>query len=124
MADFSLTTLFVVPVGQTTVPSSGSTQDLTAGTVGIFNNVYATVTATTIKSAPYFYIAQGRENTYLQGSKRSDKIAGGAVALTGNVQTIRPAGSNVTEWYKTTGAGTDVKTGVGTGASTGVGTGV
>jgi hypothetical protein len=33
MADFSLTTLFVVPVGQTAVPSSGSTQDLSAGTV-------------------------------------------------------------------------------------------
>ena len=34
MADFSLTTLFVVPVGQTTLPNSGSTQDLTAGQVG------------------------------------------------------------------------------------------
>jgi len=31
MADFSLTTLFVVPVGQSAVPSSGSTQDLTPG---------------------------------------------------------------------------------------------
>ena len=31
MADFSLTTLFVVPVGQTAVPSSGSTQDLDPG---------------------------------------------------------------------------------------------
>ena len=29
MADFSLTTFFVVPVGQTAFPSSGSTQDLT-----------------------------------------------------------------------------------------------
>ena len=45
MADFSLTTLFVVPVGQTAVPSSGSTQDLTAGQVGIFDQNYATVTA-------------------------------------------------------------------------------
>ena len=35
MADFSLTTLFVVPVGNT-LPSSGSTQNLTAGQVGIF----------------------------------------------------------------------------------------
>jgi len=97
MADFSLTTLFVVPVGQTSVPSSGSTQDLTPGQVGIFNSAYATVNASTINSSPYFYIAQGRQNTYLQGSKRSDKIAGGSVVLTGNAQTIRPNGSNVTE---------------------------
>ena len=87
MADFSLTTLFVVPVGQTTLPSSGSTQDLTAGQVGIFKNDYSVATALNIAAAPYFYVAQGRENTYLQGSKRSDKISAG----------------NVTEWYKVVG---------------------
>jgi hypothetical protein len=100
MADFSLTTLFVVPVGQTALPSSGSTQDLTAGQVGIFNSNYATVDDTTIVNSPYFYIAQGRQNTYLQGSKRSDKIAGcieGAVCK-----------SNVTEWYKVNGCSTPV----------------
>ena len=106
MADFSLTTLFVVPVGQDAVPSSGSTQDLTAGTVGIFNNLYATVDGTTIKSAPYFYIAQGRTNTYLQGSKRSDKIGVQTTALTGNAQTIVTKNSNVTEWYKVSGCPT------------------
>jgi hypothetical protein len=106
MADFSLTTLFVVPVGQTAVPSSGSTQDLTAGTVGIFNNLYATVTSTTIKSAPYFYIAQGRTNTYLQGSKRSDKIGVATTVLTGNAETIIAKNSNVTEWYKVSGCPT------------------
>ena len=106
MADFSLTTLFVVPVGQTAVPSSGSTQDLDPGIVGIFNNVYATVDATTIKAAPYFYIAQGRTNTYLQGSKRSDKIGVQTTALTGNAQTISTKNSNVTEWYKVTGCPT------------------
>jgi hypothetical protein len=106
MADFSLTTLFVVPVGQQAVPSSGSTQDLTAGTVGIFDNVYATVDATTIKAAPYFYIAQGRDNTYLQGSKRSDKIGVQTTALTGNAQTISTKNSNVTEWYKVSGCPT------------------
>jgi hypothetical protein len=106
MADFSLTTLFVVPVGQTAVPSSGSTQDLSVGTVGIFNNLYATVDATTIKAAPYFYIAQGRENTYLQGSKRSDKIGVSTTALTGNAQTIATKNSNVTEWYKVSGCPT------------------
>jgi len=94
MADFSLTTLFVVPVGQTSLPSSGSTQDLTAGQVGIFNSNYATVTAGTIAAAPYVYIAQGRQNTYLQGSKRSDKISG---------KLNTGSGQNVTEWYKVSG---------------------
>lgn len=97
MADFSLTTLFVVPVGQATVPSSGSTQDLDPGIVGIFNNVYATVTDLTIVNSPYFYVAQGRDNTYLQGSKRSDRISGI------NNSTY---GTNVTEWYKVTGCPT------------------
>jgi hypothetical protein len=106
MADFSLTTLFVVPVGQAALPSSGSTQNLTAGQVGIFNNLYATVTSGTINNFPYFYIAQGRTNTYLQGSKRSDRISGGGVVLTGNAQTVRPQGSNVTEWYKVSGCPT------------------
>jgi hypothetical protein len=90
MADFSITTLFVVPVGQTALPSSGSTQDLTAGEVGLFDNKYALATAGNIGDAPYFYIAQGRENTYLQGSKRSDKIKGGV-------------GGNVVEYYKVQG---------------------
>lgn len=98
MADFSLTTLFVVPVGQTSLPSAGSTQDLTAGQVGFFRNDYSVATAANIAAAPYFYVAQGRQNTYLQGSKRSDKIKG------------CPSGSgcssNVTEWYKVSGCGT------------------
>lgn len=90
MADFSLTTLFVVPVGQTTLPSSGSTQELTAGQFGIFTNTYALATTGNIAAAPYFYIAQGRQNTYLQSSKRSDKIAS----------------SVVSEWYKVVGNST------------------
>lgn len=98
MADFSLTTLFVIPVGQTALPSSGSTQDLTAGQVGLFRNDYTIATAGNIAAAPYFYVAQGRANTYLQGSKRSDKIKG------------CPSGtgckSNVTEWYKVVGCPT------------------
>jgi hypothetical protein len=51
-----------------------------------------------IAASPYFYVAQGRVNTYLQGSKRSDKISG------------CPSGSscksNVTEWYRVTGCAT------------------
>ena len=96
MADFSLTTLFVVPVGQTTFPSSGSTQNLTAGQVGIFSNDYAATN--TPGSFPYFYVAQGRVNTYLQGSKRSDKIAGCAAGAN--------CKSNVSEWYTVTGCPT------------------
>jgi hypothetical protein len=100
MADFSLTTLFVVPVGQSALPSSGSTQDLTAGQVGIFRSNYTLATAANIAASPYFYVAQGRTNTYLQGSKRSDKIKG------------CPSGSgcssNVTEWYKVDGCPTPV----------------
>jgi hypothetical protein len=100
----------VVPVGQDAVPSSGSisTQNLTEGQVGIFNSAYSSVDATSILSTPYFYIAQGRQNTYLQGSKRSDKIGTTpTIALTGNAQTIRPtANSNVTEWYKVSGCPT------------------
>lgn len=96
MADFSLTTLFVVPVGNV-LPSSGSTQDLSAGQFGIFRSDYSVANAGNIADKPYFYLAQGRTNTYLQGSKRSDKIAG------------CPSGSscksNVTEWYKVSGCG-------------------
>jgi hypothetical protein len=89
MADFSLTTLFVVPVGNS-LPSAGSTQDLTAGQFGIFTSIYTVANAGNINDYPYFYLAQGRVNTYLQGSKRSDKIAA----------------SNVTEWYKVAGCST------------------
>lgn len=100
MADFSLTTLFVAPVTQTALPSAGSTQDLTAGQVGVFLNTYAVATAGNIAAAPYFYIAQGRTNTYMQGSKRSDKIKG-CPSGTG-------CNSNVLEWYKVGGCGTPV----------------
>ena len=102
MADFSLTTLFVVPVGGTPA-SSGSTQDLAAGEVGFYGTLagvpYSVLAAGDMASVPYFYIAQGRTNTYLQGSKRSDKIAG-VLNSTGR--------TNVTEWYKTVGNSTAV----------------
>ena len=91
MSDFSLTTLFVVPVGNT-LPSSGSTQDLVAGKFGVFRSDYTVANAGNIAALPYFYLTQGRTNTYLQGSKRSDKISSTA--------------TNVTKWYKVTGCGT------------------
>lgn len=90
MSDFALRTLFVVPVGNS-LPSSGSTQDLTAGQVGFFRNDYTVANAGNIAAAKYFYVAQGRENNYLQGSKRSDKIKGCASAN---------CTSNVTNFYK------------------------
>ena len=101
MADFSLTTLFVVPVGQTTLPSSGSTQDLTAGQVGFFDESYAAIPlAEDVTSTKYFYVAQGRSNTYLQGSKRSDKISLDASDLRNrNV-------NNVSELYSVKGCAT------------------
>jgi hypothetical protein len=109
MADFSLTTLFVVPKGST-IASANSTQDLAAGQVGVFGTLpgpapapptnYVAMTAGNIVNASYFYIAQGRQNTYLLGSKRSDKIKGCLAANCGN--------SNVTEWYKVTGCATPV----------------
>lgn len=97
MADFSLTTLFVVPVGNT-IPTSGSTQDLSAGKVGFFKPDYTTASATNIEDAgiKYFYVAQGRSNTYLQGSKRSAKIAG-------YLQNAGVNPTNVTEFYKVAG---------------------
>jgi len=98
MADFSLTTVFVVPVEQDALPTDGSTQDLTAGQVGIYLNDYSVATDDNIDDAPYFYIAQGRTNTYLQGSKRSDKIKG--------CPRHYACRSNVTEWYKVTGCPT------------------
>ena len=99
MADFSLTTLFVVPVGST-IANSGSTQDLSAGKVGFFKADYTVASAANITTNnPYFYVAQGRTNTYLQGSKRSDKISGCAGTNPG-------CRTNVTEWYKVSGCPT------------------
>jgi len=101
MADFSLTTLFVVPVGQTDFPSSGSTQDLTPGQVGFYTDTYDAVDPINddIDDSQYFYVAQGRENTYLQGSKRSGKIA-----YKNSNTFYQPA--NITELYSVKGCAT------------------
>ena len=102
MADFSLTTLFVVPVGQTDFPSSGSTQDLTAGQVGFFYPDYSAVNPMNddVSDEAYFYVAQGRANTYLQGSKRSGKISLDASDFGNKNQ------NNVTELYSIKGCAT------------------
>jgi len=96
-----LTTLFVVPVGQTDFPSSGSTQDLTPGQVGFYTDTYDAVDPINddIDDSQYFYVAQGRENTYLQGSKRSGKIA-----YKNSNTFYQPA--NITELYSVKGCAT------------------
>jgi hypothetical protein len=103
MADFSLTTLFVVPAAQTEL-SGSATQDLAPGILGVYDNNYASVgnsvTGNNATDAPYFYIAQGRTSNYLQGSKRSDKIAGCNQKVS-----CQP---NVFEWYKVVGCPTPV----------------
>ena len=107
MSTFALTTLFVVPVGES-LPSSGtkSTQDLAAGELGFFSSNYAAVDATDIAASPYFYVAQGRSNTYLQGSKRSDKIKGCPGQSATPPVAVKTCNSNVTEWYKVSGCAT------------------
>jgi hypothetical protein len=106
MADFSLNTLFVVPSGSganASIASTGFTQNLVAGKVGFFNADYTAIDPSDVPgtlSGNYFYVAQGRENTYLQGTKRSDKIAG--------CPTGSSCKSNVTEFYKISGCPTPV----------------
>lgn len=71
--DFSLTTLFVVPSG--TLASSGSTQNLTGGQLGVFLPDYTIATTGNIAAAQYVQIAQGRTEVIPGlGSKRSDRI--------------------------------------------------
>jgi len=83
--DYSLTTLFVDTQGGT-LATTGSTQNLLGGQIGVFSPAYAALTNGTIAGNAYVYIAQGRlENVPGQGSKRSDKISP----------------SNVLLWYKT-----------------------
>ena len=70
--DFTLPLFLVVP-SASTVATTGSTYDLTAGKLGIYKEDYTAVTAGTIAASKYIYIAQGRvERT--QPSLRSDKI--------------------------------------------------
>lgn len=82
--DFSLPTLYVLPVGNT-IPTTGSTEDLAANQFGVYLNTHAVATAGNIAAAPYFYFAQGRPSTIPGvGTKKSDKISA----------------SKVKKWYK------------------------
>lgn len=75
---FSLRNLFVLPVDYV-LATSGSTQDLAAGEVGFFKEDYSVTDGT--GTPKYIYIAQGRAENYLAGSKRSDKIAASKVKV-------------------------------------------
>lgn len=89
--DFSLTTLFVDANGGT-LASTGSTQNLAGGVIGVFNPDYTIASTGTIVSQKYIYIAEGRIEVIPSnvstgfgttgnqlGSKRSDKIAAAKV---------------------------------------------
>lgn len=90
--DFSLTTLFVIPAGNT-LPVADSTDALTANQFGVFNEAYVARTAANIATSQYIYFAQGRAQ-YLPGvgTKRSDKIYA----------------ANKITWYKVPGTCTSV----------------
>lgn len=70
--DFSLTHVYVVPVGNT-LPTSGSSENLTNGQLGIFKDAAVTAaTAGNVSSANYIQVFQGNDLSI--GSHRSDKI--------------------------------------------------
>jgi hypothetical protein len=88
MSTYSLRTIFVFPVGNT-LPSSGSTENLTNRQVGVFKDAARTVaTAGNVSSADFIQIAQGQDLSL--GSKISDKIKS----------------TKVKKWYKVTGSAT------------------
>ncbi len=92
MSEYSLTTVFVVPVGNT-LPTSGSTQNLTAGQFGVFKDDARTIaTNGNISTAKFIQFFQGHEASIAAqiGSKPSDKI---------NVNKVK-------RWYKVTGNAT------------------
>lgn len=75
--DFSLTHLIVVP-STNTLPTSGSTQNLAPGQVGVFLPNYTPATTANIAGQPYVIIAQGRQEPSLP-TLTSDKISASKV---------------------------------------------
>lgn len=88
--DYSLTTLFTLGASNT-LPTTGSTANLTAGQFGVYKPDYTPATAANVAAQTYILLAQGRQMTYPGvGTKKSDKIYL----------------KNVTEWYKITASST------------------
>lgn len=83
--DFSLTTLFVVPTAKT-LATTGGTDALTDGQLGVYINDLKTAAATGTIPGKFFQIAQGRNavESVTLGSKKSGKYRK----------------DTVTEWYK------------------------
>lgn len=96
--DFSLTTLFVGTSG--TLASSGSTQNLTPGQIGVFDQNYAIVTTGSIVSQPYVYIAQGRIEI-IPGSSVNSGYGNAGNAL-GSKRSDKIAANKIIDWYKVT----------------------
>lgn len=72
--DFSLTTLFVVPAGNT-LPTTGNSSALVPNRLGVYKDDNAAATVGNIATSKYIYIAQGRQQDYPGvGTKKSDKI--------------------------------------------------
>jgi hypothetical protein len=93
--DFSLTTLFVATSGD--LATTGSTNNLTGGQLGVFNPDYTIAGSGTIATKPYIYIAQGRiEVIPGLGSKRSDKIAANKVVKWYKVPAVQNAATQIT----------------------------
>lgn len=87
--DFSIPIVFVVP-STNSLPTSGSTENLTDGQFGVVKDLSETAaTAGSITTATFIKIVQGRPSSRL-GTKKSDKIAA----------------SKVKSWYKITGFAT------------------
>lgn len=87
--DYSLTTLFVVPVGNS-LPTTNSTEVLTQGQFGVYKDEQrAAATNANIGTASFIQFAQGQPDFSI-GSKVSDKIKS----------------TKVKKWYKVTGSGT------------------
>lgn len=82
--DFSLTTVYVVPPSNT-LPTTGTTANLTAGQFGVFRPDYTPATNGNIAATKYIMFAQGRIEEFPGlGTKKSDKIYS----------------TKVTSWYK------------------------
>ena len=63
--DFSLTSVFVVPVGNT-LPTTGSSENLTNGQFGVFKDrSWTAATAGNISTASFIEFGQGRPTSYL-----------------------------------------------------------
>lgn len=89
MSTYSLTTVYVVPVGNT-LPTTGSTENLAAGQFGVFKDDARTAaTAGNIGTAEFIQFSQGRAAGSDLPTKFSDKIKS----------------TKVKKWYKVTGNG-------------------